>query len=79
MSLYHETAELLSSGSNTGGNLRNRVFTNQKLKSTPTQVYALALETSKWSAVLKEVIENAELLKHERKVHSNVPCKRDIS
>ncbi|KAK4222198.1 hypothetical protein QBC38DRAFT_513108 [Podospora fimiseda] len=33
-----------------------------------TQVYALALESSKWSSILKEVVENSELLKKERKL-----------
>lgn len=65
MSLYHETAEILSES---GGILKTRIFTKKHLKSTPQQVYALALETCKWSSVLKEVIEASELLRHERKV-----------
>lgn len=70
MSLYHETADILSAPSLTGGNLKTRLFgnKNKKLKSPPQQIYALASETCKWSAVLKEVIEGAELLRHERKV-----------
>ncbi|KAI1134905.1 S-adenosyl-L-methionine-dependent methyltransferase [Hypoxylon sp. FL0543] len=69
MSLYHETAEILSATpSNTGGNLKTRVFGKKDLKSPPQQVYALALETCKWSAVLREVIDNSELLRHERKL-----------
>lgn len=39
----------------------------------PVQIYALVLETCKWSAVLKEVIEGAELLKLERKVCGYLP------
>ncbi|KAJ3560640.1 hypothetical protein NPX13_g9236 [Xylaria arbuscula] len=72
MSLYHETADILSAPSSTGGSLKNRLFSNnkdkQKLKSPPQQIYALASETCKWSAVLKEVVDNSELLRHERKL-----------
>ncbi|CAJ2506856.1 Uu.00g080420.m01.CDS01 [Anthostomella pinea] len=68
MSLYHETAEILSASSSTGGNLKTRIFGKKDLKSPQQQVYALALETCKWSTVLKEVIENSELLRHERKL-----------
>ena len=68
MSLYYETADILSLPAGAGGNLKSRVFGDKGLKSKPTQVYALALETSKWSAVLKEVIDNSGLLRHERKV-----------
>jgi len=69
MSLYHETAAVLSDATNPeGGNLRSRVFTQKKLKSSPAQVYALALESCKWSKVLQEVIEQADVLKHEKKV-----------
>ncbi|KAI1799926.1 S-adenosyl-L-methionine-dependent methyltransferase [Daldinia bambusicola] len=83
MSLYHETADVLSatpstsaststststSASPTGGNLKTRIFGKKDLKSPPQQVYALALETCKWSPVLKEVIDNSDLLRHERKL-----------
>ncbi|OHE93786.1 NOL1/NOP2/sun family protein [Colletotrichum orchidophilum] len=68
MSLYHETADVLSASSDHGGSLKSRVFGKKGLKSPPAQVYALALETCKWSAILKEVIEAAELLRHERKL-----------
>ncbi|KAH7041324.1 NOL1/NOP2/sun domain protein [Microdochium trichocladiopsis] len=68
MSLYHETAEILSQPSSTGGNLKTRIFSNKSLKAPQQQIYALALESCKWSAVLKEVIEAADLLRHERKL-----------
>lgn len=68
MSLYHETASVLDADLSTGGNLRSRVFNNKALKSPPTQVYALALETCKWSALLSEIIDNSQLLQHEKKV-----------
>jgi hypothetical protein len=95
MSLYHETAAILSTPATHGGSLKSRIFGNRGgagarnhvhvgngngkksddasnaktgLKSPPAQVYALALESCKWSGVLKEVIEGAELLGRERKV-----------
>ena len=68
MSLYHETAAILSAPSSAGGNLRTRVFGSKTLTSPPAQVYALALETCKWSSVLREVVENAQILKLEKKV-----------
>ncbi|KAI2638265.1 S-adenosyl-L-methionine-dependent methyltransferase [Xylaria nigripes] len=69
MSLYHETADILSAPSS-GGSLKSRLFGNKskQLKSPPQQIYALATETCKWSPVLKEVIDNSELLRHERKL-----------
>lgn len=68
MSLYHETASILTGPQNQGGSLKNRIFGKKDLKSPAAQVYALALESSKWSSILKEVVENSELLKLERKV-----------
>ncbi|KAI1747140.1 S-adenosyl-L-methionine-dependent methyltransferase [Xylaria castorea] len=72
MSLYHETADILSAPPSTGGNLKTRLFGNgqkkKPLKSPPQQIYALASETCKWSSVLKEVIDSSELLRHERKL-----------
>lgn len=68
MSLYHETAELLLAPNNAGGSLKSRVFSKKDLKSPPAQVYALAIETCKWSPVLKEAVEAADILRLERKV-----------
>ena len=68
MSLYHEAADVLDTSKSDGGNLRSRVFGRKDRKSSPAQIYALALETCKWSLVLKEVVENAQLLQHEKKV-----------
>ncbi|RKF64290.1 25S rRNA -methyltransferase rcm1 [Golovinomyces cichoracearum] len=65
MSLYHETAEILLMNS---GSLRSRVFGKKNLKSQPAQVFALAMESCKWNIILKEVIENADFLRLERKV-----------
>lgn len=71
MSLYHEAAEFLTSSPSEGGSLKARVFKKKGLKSPPNQLYALVLETAKWSGILKEVIEKAEVLKHERKVRQH--------
>ena len=66
MSLYHEAASVLDAGLSPEGNLRSRIFNRKDLKSPPSQVYALALETCKWSSVLAEVIDQTQLLRHER-------------
>jgi 25S rRNA (cytosine2278-C5)-methyltransferase len=68
MSLYHEAADLLTAPNNAGGSLKSRIFNSKTLKSQPAQIYALVIETCKWSSILKEVIERAELLGFERKV-----------
>ena len=68
MSLYHETAELLTAPNNAGGSLKSRIFGKKDNKSPPAQIYALAIETCKWSPVLKEVVEAADILRLERKV-----------
>lgn len=72
MSLYHEAAEFLQPSPSEGGSLKARVFRRKDLKSPPNQLYALVLETAKWSGVLKEVIERAEILRHERKVSTHL-------
>ncbi|KAG5661711.1 hypothetical protein KAF25_005833 [Fusarium avenaceum] len=68
MSLYHEAAEVLTGSSSEGGSLKSRVFKKKNLKSAPNQIYALVLESCKWSPILKEVIEKSDLLKLERKL-----------
>lgn len=65
MSLYHETAQILSDTSR-GGSLKNRVFGRKGLKSPPAQVYALAVESCRWSGVLKEVIEGSGILSEKK-------------
>ena len=68
MSLYHEAASILSS-SGKSGSLKSQVYQNQTgLKSKPSQLYALIIEVSKYDVLLKKVIENAGILKHESKV-----------
>jgi putative methyltransferase len=68
MSLYYEAADVLTAPNNAGGSLKSRIFSSKTLKSQPSQVYALVIETCKWSSILKEVIERAKLLSLERKV-----------
>ncbi|KAI9166822.1 25S rRNA (cytosine-C(5))-methyltransferase rcm1 [Paramyrothecium foliicola] len=68
MSLYHEAVTFLSSSSSDGGSLKARIFRKKDLKSSPNQLYALVLETCKWSPVLKEIIDRSGLLNLERKL-----------
>jgi 25S rRNA (cytosine2278-C5)-methyltransferase len=68
MSLYHETAAILKAANEEGRGLKSRVFNSRDLTVPSAQVYALAVEACKWSSILKEVIEQAELLQSERKV-----------
>ncbi|KAF2194898.1 NOL1/NOP2/Sun domain family [Zopfia rhizophila CBS 207.26] len=68
MSLYYEAAAVLANSDNAGGSLKSRIYNKEDLKSSPAQLFAVVIEASKWSSVLKEVIERSELLKEERKL-----------
>lgn len=68
MSLYYETATILENPDKVGGSFKARIFKKKDLKSKPGQIYALVAEASKWSVVLKDVIEKCEVLKSEWKV-----------
>lgn len=68
MSLYYEAAAILANTDKVGGSLKSRIYTKKDLKSTPGQIFALIAEASKWSVVLKDVIEKCGLLAEERKV-----------
>lgn len=68
MSLYYEGAEVLVASSTEGGSLKSRIFGRRNIKSTPGQLYALVLETCKWSLVLKEVLDASSVLSMEKKV-----------
>ncbi len=68
MSLYYEAAAILANPNATGGSLKSRLYKQKDLKSTPGQIFALIAETSKWSVVLKDVIEKCGILAEERKV-----------
>ena len=59
---------MLTAPTNVGGSLKSRIFSKKDLKSQQAQIYALAIETCKWSPVLKEVVEHADMLRLERKV-----------
>lgn len=67
MALYYDTAAVLSSAQGQGS-LKSSIYGDAAKKSRPTQIYALISQTAKRDVLLKEVIENAELLKHEPKV-----------
>jgi hypothetical protein len=71
MSLYYEAAAILSNSDKVGGSLKSRIFGKRDLKSSPANVFALVTETTKWSPILKEVVEKSSLLKEERKVTRN--------
>ncbi|KAK5091427.1 hypothetical protein LTR05_001610 [Lithohypha guttulata] len=67
MALYYDTAAVLSSAQGQGS-LKSSIYGDAAKKSRPTQIYALISQTAKRDVLLKEVIENAELLKHESKL-----------
>lgn len=69
MSLYYEAAAVIANTESKGGSLKNRIFGKKDLKSNPGAVFALCAEATKWSAVLKEVIEKSNVLKLEKKVN----------
>ncbi|KAI9838052.1 MAG: hypothetical protein M1819_006206 [Sarea resinae] len=92
MSLYYEAASILEAPKDAGGSLKSRIYNNnnndKKFKSTPAHLYALISETTKWSAVLSDVIEKAQILDLERKltpllavllVHDLLLAKRGIA
>lgn len=68
MSLYFEAAAILANEDKIGGSLKSRIFKKKDLKSSPGQLFAIIAESSKWSPVLKDVIEKTGLLAEERKV-----------
>ncbi|KAI8932901.1 hypothetical protein NX059_010378 [Plenodomus lindquistii] len=68
MSLYYEAAGVLANSDNIGGSLKSRIYKKKDLKSTPGQIFALIAESSKWSLVLKDVIEKTSLLAEEKKL-----------
>lgn len=68
MSLYYDAVKILTSPSPTGGSFKSRIYNARNIKANPAQIYALTIEASKWDTVLKEVIDNAGILKLEPKV-----------
>ena len=70
MSLYYEAEAFLSPSNDQTTSLKSRIYSSKNVKSTPSQLYALLTEASKWSSVLKEVVEKSQLLNHERKAQA---------
>ncbi|KAF1979996.1 S-adenosyl-L-methionine-dependent methyltransferase [Bimuria novae-zelandiae CBS 107.79] len=68
MSLYYEAADVLANSEKTGGSLKSRIYKNKDRKNSPAQLFALISEASKWSPVLKDVIERCGLLAEEKKL-----------
>ncbi|KAL8801475.1 MAG: hypothetical protein Q9182_004442 [Xanthomendoza sp. 2 TL-2023] len=68
MSLYYNAAKFLAPAQKQTGSLKSQIFGAKDLDSSPKQVYALVAEASKWSSILAEVIEKAQLLQQERKL-----------
>lgn len=68
MSLYYEAAAILANPDNAGGSVKSRIYGKKTLKSSPAHLYALISEATKWSVVLKEVVEKSGILKEEKKV-----------
>lgn len=68
MSLYYEAASALETAFSTGESLKSHIYRSKSLKSSPSHVFALAAQATKWSVVLKEVIERSNILSLESKV-----------
>ncbi|KAL4999139.1 S-adenosyl-L-methionine-dependent methyltransferase [Aspergillus recurvatus] len=68
MSLYYEAASVLTAPSSAGGSFKSRLYNSRNLKASPAQIYALITEAAKWDVLLKEVIDQAGILKLEPKL-----------
>ncbi|KAK8233522.1 S-adenosyl-L-methionine-dependent methyltransferase [Phyllosticta capitalensis] len=68
MSLYYEAAGLIENPDKKGGSLKSRVFGSKTLKSNKAAIFALVTESTKWSPVLKDVVEKSGILKLEKKL-----------
>ncbi|KAL4762717.1 rRNA (cytosine-C5-)-methyltransferase RCM1 [Aspergillus foveolatus] len=75
MSLYYDAVSILTTPSSAGGSFKSRLYNSRNLKASPAQVYALITEAAKWDILLKEVIDQAGILKLEPKV---VPHHRPV-
>jgi putative methyltransferase len=67
MSLYYEATAILANKEKKGGSLKSRVYGDKSLKNAPSKLFALLVQSLKWSPILKEIIERSELLKIERR------------
>ncbi|KAF9883362.1 putative 28S rRNA (cytosine-C(5))-methyltransferase [Aspergillus nanangensis] len=88
MSLYYDAEGVLTAPASTGGSFKSRIYNSRSLRASPAQIYALVIEASKWDLVLKEVIDNAGILKLEPKltpllslllVHDHLIAKKGIA
>ena len=69
MSLYYDAATFFASTPSKEGSLKSRIFRNaSNLKSQPATIYALISETAKYDTLLKEIIDNADILALEPRV-----------
>ncbi|KAL2834745.1 S-adenosyl-L-methionine-dependent methyltransferase [Aspergillus pseudoustus] len=68
MSLYYDAVGILTAPSSPGGSFKSRLYSSRTLKASPAQVYALVIEAAKWDILLKEVIDQAGILKLEPKL-----------
>ncbi|KAL4943539.1 S-adenosyl-L-methionine-dependent methyltransferase [Aspergillus oleicola] len=68
MSLYYDAVSVLTAPASTGGSFKSRLYNSRNLKANPAQVYALITEAAKWDVLLKEVIDQAGILKLEPKL-----------
>ncbi|KAL4977412.1 S-adenosyl-L-methionine-dependent methyltransferase [Aspergillus desertorum] len=68
MSLYYDAASILTAPSSAGGSFKSRLYNSRNLKASPAQIYALITEAAKWDILLKEVIDQAGILKLEPKL-----------
>ncbi|KAL4743359.1 S-adenosyl-L-methionine-dependent methyltransferase [Aspergillus similis] len=73
MSLYYDAVSILTTPSPAGGSFKSRLYNSRNLKASPAQVYALITEAAKWDILLKEVIDQAGILKLESKVVPSPP------
>ncbi|KAF2148366.1 S-adenosyl-L-methionine-dependent methyltransferase [Myriangium duriaei CBS 260.36] len=68
MSLYYEAAKVLEDVAESSKPLKQRVYNDKSLKSSPGAIFALVSEAAKWSEILSDVIDNSGILGIERKL-----------
>lgn len=69
MSLYYDAVNFLVRPAGSDESLATILHRASSAKTKASQVYALVSEATKWSSVLSGIIEQTEILKHEKKVH----------
>ncbi|KAK8152868.1 S-adenosyl-L-methionine-dependent methyltransferase [Phyllosticta citrichinensis] len=68
MSLYYEAASVIENANKKGGSLKSRIFGDKSLKSNKASIFALVTESTKWSPILKDVVEKSGILGLEKKL-----------